>query len=533
MGFTQCRKNIDTINHAEGNKVHITLHVDGDNDGSRVLVDTIEQYSSDYAKVTFENEDVIYVAYNKSYVGYLTYNEGEFSGDVTIEQTVDDEPLRFYFLGGKGFEPTISGNTATLDISDQKQKLPVINYGVSRECYPSPTGYSARLLNKCAIVRFNVSKPAGFDQDSTCLMGMNNLVTVSFDYETANTDEGFTYTKVNDGIIKMAPQTGEVWAILLPQEQVSNALAYSTHCATHNWVTVPQIESNDYKPDGITLNLVDNFISASSEKKVLFSQGNLQYLGNSDGTGTWRFAEHQYDYLGDGPSSGTVFQGNVTIEGYSQGKYNNISADKDAARDLFGWGTSGYDNKYPYKTDKNSNQYYNNSISGTNYDWGVYNSANITNGDGKSWRIPTSAEWSNILKREIKDPHDNIKKDRWGFATVNGVKGVVILPDNWTGYLDYDFVYESENYSTNICDAERWAKLESLGCVFLPAASMRNGNEQAMDGAAEGYYWAGTIYTYSSFIRGTNIEFEEDKFVTSTNYIRYYGLSVRLISDVN
>ena len=36
--------------------------------------------------------------------------------------------------------------------------------------------------------------------------------------------------------------------------------------------------------------------SVSGEKKVCFSQGNLQYQGS---TGTWRFATHQYDFIGN------------------------------------------------------------------------------------------------------------------------------------------------------------------------------------------------------------------------------------------
>ena len=36
--------------------------------------------------------------------------------------------------------------------------------------------------------------------------------------------------------------------------------------------------------------------SVSATKKVRFSQGNLQYQRS---TNTWRFAEHQYDCIGD------------------------------------------------------------------------------------------------------------------------------------------------------------------------------------------------------------------------------------------
>ena len=164
-GFTSCKKNLDTISDATSGKVHITLKVENN---SRVLVDTANAAAVGYAAVSFENGDKMYVGYNKEYVGYLTYSNGNFTGDINITTTVDAEPLYFYFLGGKGFEPTFNGNTVTLDISDQVLKYPVINFAPSLEVYPSVTGeYNARLLNKCAIVKFHVTKPAGYDQAGT------------------------------------------------------------------------------------------------------------------------------------------------------------------------------------------------------------------------------------------------------------------------------------------------------------------------------------------------------------------------------
>ena len=190
LGMTQCRKNLDTINDNDSNKVHITLRVDN---GSRVVIDTAGTITPDFATVIFESGDIMYVGYNKSYVGYLTYDGENFNGDIDIAQTIDDEPLYFYFIGGKGFTPTIENNVATLDISNQTEKYPIINFAHSVEVYPSPTGdYTARLLNKCGIVKFHVSKPTGYDQAGTCIMGMNNVVTVNFDHTAANTDDGFT-----------------------------------------------------------------------------------------------------------------------------------------------------------------------------------------------------------------------------------------------------------------------------------------------------------------------------------------------------
>ena len=212
LGFTQCRKKLDTINDVTSGKVHITLKVEND---SRVVIDPTNGGANDFALVTFEDGDVMYVGYNKTCVGSLTYDGTNFNGDITINEIIDDEPLYFYFIGGKGFTPTFNGNVATLDISDQTAKYPIINYGHSKEVYPSTTDdYTARLRNKCAIVKFNVTKPSGYDQAGTCIMGMNNLVIVNFDHTAANTDDGFTYDMVNGGEITIPTNVGNVWAIL-------------------------------------------------------------------------------------------------------------------------------------------------------------------------------------------------------------------------------------------------------------------------------------------------------------------------------
>lgn len=547
LGFTQCRKNLNTINDVTSGKVHITLKVDND---SRIVVDTLNAATNGYAAVSFENGDIMYVGYNKTYVGSLTYNGTDFTGDIDIAETVQDEPLYFYFLGGKGFTPTFSGNVATLDISDQAAKYPVINFAHSVEVYPSSTGeYSARLHNKCAIVKFHVTKPAGYDQAGTCITGMNNLVTVNFDYTTADTDQGFTYSKVNGGEITLPSKVGNVWAILLPQEQNTNAYAYSTYCATQNPVTIPQIVANDYKPDGINLNLTHTFISVSATQKVCFAPGNLQYLGNANGTGTWRFAEHQYDFMGDGPSSGTNYQGNVTVSGYD--KYN-ASADLDVARDLFGWGASGYNNKYPYMTSNNSGSYYAGSITDTDYDFGVYHSASgnssekITNGGDYAWRLFTGEEWAYAIARQGRVytrpdyPTYEETKDLFASATVLGVKGIIIFPDNWTGSLNRSIKYGNDSnagYNVTIFDdAETWALCEKLGCVFLPAAHVRNG--ASMNSLNEGHYWASNTdpTNFNNEYRGCCLQWSNTGTVTKSSSncsVRRNGQSVRLIRNVD
>ncbi|MBR5180578.1 MAG: hypothetical protein IKW90_17520 [Lachnospiraceae bacterium] len=299
-----------------------------------------------------------------------------------------------------------------------------------------------------------------------------------------------------------------------------------------------------YRSSALALEKVYYF-SVSAAKKALFAPGNLQYLGNGGGTGEWRFAEHQYDFMGDGPASGTSYQGNVTVAGFT--KYN-ASADLDVARDLFSWGTSGYNSKNPYMTSTNSDSYYRESMvaEGANYDWGVYHSASgsstekITNGGSYAWRLWTSEEMSYVMHRTNKVyTRADYKESKKLFCqatlsgiTTNDIKGVIIFPDGWTGDPIKTIKYEDQGYEKNVFDAAQWAMLEGFGCVFLPAAHIRNG--ASMSYLNEGHYWTSTSIAYSSEKRGGCLEFTSTYVLSSaTNKcLRKFGQSVRLMREI-
>ncbi|MBO4655069.1 MAG: hypothetical protein J5644_05955, partial [Bacteroidales bacterium] len=60
---------------------------------------------------------------------------------------------------------------------------------------------------------------------------------------------------------------------------------------------VGAISTSPYTYEPAPQGAISGKFSVSSTKQVYFSQGNLQYQAS---TGTWRFAEHQYDFIGGG-----------------------------------------------------------------------------------------------------------------------------------------------------------------------------------------------------------------------------------------
>lgn len=266
LGFTQCKKE-QPASQTEG--VHITLTVDGGSSNSRVNVDPTHSGANDYASVTFENGDTIFVGYKGAYVGYLIYGGGTFSGEVAITSAENPEPLHFYCLGGQGFMPSITGNTATVVISDQSSKYPVISYSPSNEAFTGEGSYSAVLKNKISIMKFNVDTPS---EANICITGMNNQVTLDFSKyaETgtglagSNTDNGFTYSQNGEGLIKMAGQAGSgvkaYWAIVLPQEAWDEGEAGTAYTDDGIYTGVrpeitDDIASNQYLNAGVEVDL--------------------------------------------------------------------------------------------------------------------------------------------------------------------------------------------------------------------------------------------------------------------------------------
>lgn len=248
----------------------------------------------------------------------------------------------------------------------------------------------------------------------------------------------------------------------------------------------------DY-PTGV----VKGIFSLSDTKKVYFSPGNLQYQAS---TKTWRFAKNQWDFIGsDNDKRSATYNGWI---------------------DLFGYGTSGYDNKMPYAVQSSS--YSENDknfasleieISGTNYDWGVYNT--ISNGNGKKWRTLTKEEWVYLLVN--RKTFSGIK---YAKAAIGGINGLLVLPDDWN-----DSIYQLNNtdkiyakFDSNIISVEDWTNvLEKNGAVFLPAAGALHGD--TCDINSEGNYWSGSA-VYLTF--GTSGEYDHEG-------SKDVGQSVRLV----
>lgn len=255
----------------------------------------------------------------------------------------------------------------------------------------------------------------------------------------------------------------------------------------------------DHSPADVEGTLPGVF-SISAANRVAFSRGNLQYRAS---TNTWRFAQHQEDMVGTANA--------------------NISATDTGWIDLFGYGTSGYNGNEPYTTSGYYSQYPSVTITATAYDWGVYNTIDGGGDTAGVWRTLTKAEWEYILDTR---PNASTLRAR---ATVNGIPGLLLLPDNWTAISGINILTGATTFTTNTYNNAQWSQLQDSGAVFLPAAGWRS--EVTVNNATQaGYYWTSTLntsnssYAYIMAFGTANIHVTQDD--------RPYGHAVRLARDL-
>ena len=475
LGLSQCKKQeTPTTSNADGNWVHITMKVDG---GDKHIV-----YPGSGA-VIYSDDDKIYVGNNGHYVGTLTYTNGAFSGDIYSPSTTDY--LHFYFLGGLETGALEAGRTTTFDvnISDQSTKLPVLSYGHSTQLYSNATAtYSCMLKNKCALVKF------GLDNSTNKPIIVTGMLTeAAINFANPTDDNAITAEENSTGTITLYSENKTAkWAILLPQSAVSSTATIGIETIINN-VSVPTVAANVYLDSGVTIHnpFVAEF-SVGASTKVEFAPGNLQY---KVGTG-WRFAPHHYDYVGAWNTSDWV--------------------------DLFGWGTwSGTSAQWnPLNTSTNNGDY---SWNGDKYFQGT-----LTNNNKTGWYTLTQAEWQYLLGSSTE------RSGKYGLATVNGKKGLVILPDNWTLPSGCSFTSGiGAGYNTNTY-LDNWDAMEEAGAVFLPGTGFRNGttvNSYELQNSY-GYYWSSTKYDSNN---AYTMYFISGEVSATQKFSKYRGQLVRLV----
>ena len=248
---------------------------------------------------------------------------------------------------------------------------------------------------------------------------------------------------------------------------------------------------------------VDKAFSVAKANQVFFAHGNLIHHPSG---GVWRLATNQYDIEGDNNSK--------------------IARYCEYFIDLFGWGTA----EKPYESSTYTSDY-----PTVFTDWGTNT---IANDYSMTWRTLTAAEWEYVFERRANA--DSL----FGFGSVNGTNGLILLPDGWTlpagctfvpstenGFVDKGTYYQctGDAYASNSYTENQWAPMEAAGAVFLPAAGSR-WSKNVSEVNEKGYYWSATPAEEDG--KAYCIYFHSKGYSVRHAASVSCGYSVRLVHDV-
>lgn len=303
-------------------------------------------------------------------------------------------------------------------------------------------------------------------------------------------------------VVNIPLPTGE------PYSDVIVSAWNSSDVALKGQVTPFSASASRARGKKLTSSLDKGVFSIAAGKYAVFSPGNLQAKTTDGGTTwTWQFAANQYDMVGDNP-------GNTTITG-------NGTNSSTSPVDLFGWSTAA--NYFGIHNSTNEADY-----SGVFVDWGTNP---ISAYAANTWRTPTGGD-TGELNYVIFDREDAISKRGMGAAAVNGVSGLIILPDIFTDPMKNggDKAFKNMNhtfphYNDNVYSLEGWNDMEAAGAIFLPCTEgFRNGTT-VIGGGTVGSYFANSAY----------FEFDLGSSAIDIGGIgegKHQGCSVRLIREL-
>ena len=280
---------------------------------------------------------------------------------------------------------------------------------------------------------------------------------------------------------------------------------YGTFSATKTCNVTVHVPHNKVTSAGV----LDGIFLVSDTKAVKFSTGNLQY---NCGTYTWSFAEEQYEIIG-GEAYDVTNNTNygMNVPGYT-GKL-----------DLFAWSCES--SKYGVNPSNTDADY-----TGAFVDWG-------TLVEETGWYTLTQAEMQYLLNQK-KDG-----KALWTFASIEGIKGLMLMPYNWDVKLNDDIEYGyapkdfSAEFEHNVFTADEWNGFQGSGAAFLPTAGSRTGGYGNTENAGASneydenghYFHVDNVNDYGYY--WLNTEDSRDGYQHCASYLIFPGWSDNELKD--
>lgn len=160
------------------------------------------------------------------------------------------------------------------------------------------------------------------------------------------------------------------------------------------------------------------------------------------------------------------------------------------------------------------------------FQWSTANS--YATPDANGWYVLSHEEWTYLLV--TRDVGEGMSKNALG--TVNGKKGLIILPDGWvqTASLPtFTPVTSGIAYDNNDYDTSDWALMEASGAVFLPCEGYSSGGGTPVNPDDHGSYWASDQYSADN---GYCVRYSGDNINDQNNGLKTNYYSIRLVREV-
>lgn len=341
------------------------------------------------------------------------------------------------------------------------------------------TGTTLEFNNLCSVVKVDVTNSTGdafrlnsisITASGARLSGEGVLTINGSSSSLAMLDDANSSVSLSFGTspYELSANASKSFYLVLPAfDQTGIDIVLSTTSGEYSYQKTNSLPANMIAKLALTVDAaqeppMSGEFTVADGKQVKFALGNLQYSSTgthatADGnntTGTWRFAEHQYDQSATGLTS------------------------------TFKWGTSGYHGIYP------------NPPNGVNWDpgmdencdWGKYNA--ISNGGNTVgyWRTLTSAEWQYVLYSRTTDFYYGTNRwadRRYIKCIVGSTCGLLLFPDSFTWpssvslpsyttayYFFRDYINGNQKPFTSLSlTVDQFQLFEDEGCVFLPTPS--------------------------------------------------------------
>lgn len=397
---------------------------------------------------------------------------------------------------------------------------------------------SSKTLQLCGT-RDVTLNPCAVSDQSGDLSADDTIVTVNFEANTFvnpySTDDDIKDVQVPILPVGSGSLTIQIYAHVAGTPAKANTYVYKHKASSVALDRNVMITANVNLGGSHTAASLNGLFTVASGKQVFFSKGNLQYQAS---TGIWRFAEQQYTAIGNAVGN------------------NYFEEDRDKQSnwiDLFGWGTSGWNNGnsnyMPYINYYTSSSYaygygpkvgnvYNYDLTGdyAESDWGWHNQISNGGNANHTWRTMTGGsgkEFDYLLNTRTASTVNGTADARFTKGKVNNVYGMILFPDSYvhpgdvTSPVGINSTSSGGWYGNNY-NLASWEKMEAAGAVFLPVTGRTESATVASTGY--GYYWSAS-YNTSSNTKAYQLYFASGQAAPYNSIYRYYGCAVRLVQE--